>query len=76
MFFNSRDEDFLIQSFKAYVEEFGTDQVVLVVPESWRIYDAQNRNVFRLAYGREGKLTVWAPAFDAYTSVDIRSLKS
>ena len=53
-----RDEEKLCQILKAYVEEWGPENVIVSVPEHWSEYSASNLGRVRLEFATENTVSI------------------
>ena len=60
MFEDPRDGDRLCQVLKAYVGEFGPENVIVMVPKSWSGYRLNNLGKVRLEFAQENAVSIRA----------------
>jgi hypothetical protein len=58
MFKNPRDEEKLCQVLKAYVEEWGPENVIVSVPEHWSDYSTNSLGRVRLEFKTEDTVSI------------------
>ncbi len=58
MFRNPADEDTLCQVLKAYVEEWGPENVIVSVPKQWMEYSANNLGRVRLEFSTQDTVSI------------------
>ncbi len=58
MFQDPRDEERLCQVLKAYVEEWGPENVIVSVPRHWQEYSTSNLGRVRLEFATESVVSV------------------
>lgn len=58
MFRNPRDEENLCQVLKAYVEEWGPENVIVSVPEHWSDYSTNSLGRVRLEFVTEDTVSI------------------
>jgi hypothetical protein len=58
MFKNPRDEEKLCQVLKAYVEEWGPENVIVSVPEHWSDYSSNSLGRVRLEFATEDTVSI------------------
>ncbi|PWT96293.1 MAG: hypothetical protein C5B53_09965 [Candidatus Melainabacteria bacterium] len=58
MFKNPRDEEKLCQVLKAYVEEWGPENVIVSVPEHWSDYSTNSLGRVRLEFATEDTVSI------------------
>jgi hypothetical protein len=58
MFRNPADEEKLCQVLKAYVEEWGPENVIVSVPEHWSEYSASNLGRVRLEFATRNTVSI------------------
>jgi len=58
MFQDPRDEDRLCQVLKAYVEEWGPENVVVSVPQHWSEYSTNTLGRVRLEFATENTVSI------------------
>lgn len=58
MFQDPRDEDKLCQVLKAYVEEWGPENVIVSVPEHWSEYSTSTLGRVRLEFSTENTVSI------------------
>ncbi len=58
MFQNPKDEERLCQVLKAYVEEWGPENVIVSVPEHWNEYSNNNLGKVRLEFATENTVSI------------------
>ena len=58
MFNHPRDEEKLCQVLKAYVEEWGPENVIVSVPEHWSEYSSNSLGRVRLEFSTENTVSI------------------
>lgn len=58
MFQDPKDEERLCQVLKAYVEEWGPENVVVAVPRHWKEYSANSLGKVRLEFGTDTVVSI------------------
>lgn len=58
MFQDPRDEDRLCQVLKAYVEEWGPENVIVSVPRQWKEYSTNSLGRVRLEFSTEREVSI------------------
>jgi hypothetical protein len=58
LFEDPQDGDKLCQVLKAYVGEFGAENVIVVVPKSWSAYRLNNLGKVRLQFTTENTVSI------------------
>jgi len=58
MFQDPRDEERLCQVLKAYVEEWGAENVIVSVPSSWREFSTTTLGRVRLEFTTENTVSI------------------
>ncbi|HEY9755455.1 MAG TPA: hypothetical protein V6C97_09860 [Oculatellaceae cyanobacterium] len=58
MFQDARDEDRLCQVLKAYVEEWGPENVIVSVPQHWSEYSTSTLGRVRLEFSTENTVSI------------------
>jgi hypothetical protein len=58
MFQDPRDEERLCQVLKAYVEEWGAENVIVSVPRHWKDYSSSTLGRVRLEFGTENTVSI------------------
>jgi len=58
MFKNPRDEEKLCQVLKAYVEEWGPENVIVSVPEHWSDYSTSSLGRVRLEFSTADTVSI------------------
>ncbi len=58
MFQDPRDEEKLCQVLKAYVEEWGPENVIVSVPRHWQEYSSSNLGRVRLEFDTEASVSI------------------
>jgi hypothetical protein len=68
MFRNPTDEETICHILKAYMEEWGTENVIVSLPKHWRRYGTDNVAGVRFEFSTEDTITIRAE-FDNQVSV-------
>ncbi|HEY9772173.1 MAG TPA: hypothetical protein V6C81_00030 [Planktothrix sp.] len=58
MFENPQDEERLCHVLKAYVEEFGPENVIVLVPEHWKEYANSSLGRVRLGFATDNMISI------------------
>lgn len=58
MFQNATDEENLCLILKAYVEEWGPENVIVSVPEHWKAYSKESLGKVRLEFATSNKVSI------------------
>jgi hypothetical protein len=58
MFQDPRDEEKLCQVLKAYVEEWGPENVIVSVPRHWKEYSTSNLGRVRLEFSTDCSVSI------------------
>lgn len=60
MFQNPLDQEKICQVLKAYMEEWGTENVVVSLPRQWRQYGSENVAGVRFEFSTENRISIRA----------------
>jgi hypothetical protein len=72
MFSNPTDEERLCQVLKAYVEEWGPENVIVSVPRHWRSYSNNSLGRVRLEFSTNDIVSIKAECGPAKVHYDVQ----
>jgi len=65
MFQNPMDQDRICQVLKAYMEEWGTENIIVSLPKEWRQYGSENVAGVRFEFSTDDVIAIRAEYDDA-----------